>query len=162
MKVSISPYSWFPSLFIYDNTLQPLPCVGDSDSALSLIWWDCSGDTIQQTASFSSKVNPPFSKQGNFFVWSQYFLWWQWWLLFCLWLLSKLTWLNWLRANEPLDWSCQAPEEVMLLHLWGATPATAAICCLGMSQGIKKGWITESTSGTSRGSWSAVSHGTHQ
>ena len=78
------------------------------------------------------------SKQVHFFVWSQYFPPRQWRLLFRPWLLSKLTWLNWLRANELLDWSCQAPQEVMLLHLWGATPATAAICCLGLSQGFKK------------------------
>lgn len=87
---------------------------------------------------FLSKISPPSSKQVHFCVWSQYFPPRQWRLLFRLWLLSKLTWLNWLRANELVDWSCQAPQEVMLLHLWGATPATATICCLGMSQGLKK------------------------
>lgn len=90
------------------------------------------------SSPFLCKVSPPSSKQVHFFVWSQYFPPRQWRLLFRPWLLSKLTWLNWLQANELLDWSCQAPQEVMLLHLWGATPATAAICCLGMSQGLKK------------------------
>lgn len=93
-------------------------------------------------------------------VWSQYFLCWQWRLLFCPWLLSKLTWLNWLQANEPLDWSCQAPEEVMLLHLWSAIQATAAICCLGMSQSIKKKSPKSElprAPQAARVSWSAVS-----
>ena len=125
---------------VTDAAVQPSISVVSAGGLL--LWLDAAGSEVAPPPTnhhhhHHHHQHPPVNK-CIFFVWSQYFPPRQWRLLFRPWLLSKLTWLNWLRANELLDWSCQAPQEVMLLHLWGATPATAAICCLGLSQGLKK------------------------
>lgn len=125
------------ALYVF-KLIKLFDCCWGSAVTLRHICGSSRCDSMQPAALFSAKSVPPPVNKCIFLVWSQYFPPRQWRLLFCPWLLSKLTWLNWLRANELLDWSCQAPQEVMLLHLWGATPATAAICCLGMSQGFKK------------------------